>query len=69
MAPWALTWADCAHFQHLFHVTMNLIYHRWRDSPESLLEGLIINDFDLMFHQISTALLPRFQGKDVMVFS
>ena len=52
-----------AHFQHLFHVSMNLIFHRWRDSLEPLLEGLLINDFDLVFCQIGTAQLPRFQGK------
>ena len=39
------------------------------DSPEPLLEGLAINDPDLMFHQVTTAQHSRFQGKDVMVFS
>ena len=38
------------------------------NSSEPLLEGLIINDLDLMLCQIGTAQLSRLQRKDVMIF-
>ena len=62
-APQALTWVNHTHFQHLFHVSMNLIYHKWRDSLEPLLEGLIINDFDLMFCQYQYSPTPQVPRK------
>ena len=34
----------CTHFQHFFYMRTNIIYHRWRDSPEPLFEGFIISD-------------------------
>ena len=69
IASLALALANYTCFQHFLHMSMDLIHHRWRYSLEPFLEGLIISNFHLMLHHISTAQLHRFQGKDVMVFS
>ena len=58
-----MAWANYTYFQHFSHLSTDLIHNRFRDSLEPLLEGLIINDFDLMFCQTSLA------ARRVLLFS
>ena len=52
---WALTGADCTHFQHLLHMCLDLIHHGLGNPSEPLFKRFIINNSDFMFCQVSTA--------------